>query len=257
VTAGTIFEGTRKPLRLWFQAAWEITSRKAGASALGVQRVLGLKSYKTAWAWLHKFRVAMVRPDRDPLSGQIEVDETYVGGEEGGVLGRRALRRAIVVIAVELRGERPARIRLRHVPDVRTDALVGFVTDVAAPGSTIRTDGWRSYKPLARHGFVHRRTELASFPEPAHVVMPNVHRVASLLKRWLLGTHQGAVSQAQLEYYFDEFTFRFNRRTSRARGLLFYRLVSQASRTDPIPTSALFKDAGRGPGKSKRSRHKM
>ncbi|MDP2955471.1 MAG: IS1595 family transposase, partial [Longimicrobiales bacterium] len=218
VTAGTLFAGTRSPLRLWFLAAWEVSSRKPGASALAVQRTLGLSSYKTAWAWLQKFRRAMIRPNRDRLAHRVEVDECYVGGEEEGVRGRETYRKAIVAIAVELieRGQ-TARIRLRHVPDLTARSLVGFVTDVVEPGSTVETDGWSGYSPLKDAGFEHRATVLSASPEPAHVSMPHVHRVASLLKRWLLGTHQGGINNAHLPYYLDEFTFRFNRRTSRAR----------------------------------------
>jgi transposase-like protein len=256
VTAGTLFAGTRSPLRLWLLAAWEITSRKSGASALGVQRTLGLPSYKTAWAWLHKLRRAMVRPDRDLLAHRVEVDECYVGGEEEGVRGRETYRKAIVAIAVGLteRG-RTARIRLRHVPDLTAESLVGFLTDVVEPGSIVETDGWSGYSPLAKAGFEHRVSMLRASSDLAHVVMPHVHRVASLLKRWLLGTHQGGISNAQLPYYLDEFTFRFNRRTSSARGLLFYRLLCHAVQIEPVPTKALFQHTGRGP--QKRGDHKI
>ena len=204
VTAGTLFAGTRSALRLWLLAAWEITSRKSGASALGVQRTLGLASYKTAWAWLHKLRRAMVRPGRDLLAQRVEVDECYVGGEEEGVRGRETYRKAIVAIAVELtERNRIARIRLRHVPDLTAKSLVGFVTDVVEAGSIVETDGWLGYSPLDKAGFEHRVSKLSASTDPAHVVMPHVHRVASLLKRWLLGTHQGAISNAQLPYYLD------------------------------------------------------
>lgn len=252
VTAGTVFEKTRKPLRDWFLAAWEVTSQKYGASALGVQRVLGLRSYETAWAWLHKLRRAMVRPDRDRLRNDVEVDETYVGGEEAGVSGRETVSKAIIAVAVELRDEKIARIRLAHVPDVSAESLVGFIVDVVAPGSTVRTDGWSAYESLTAKGYKHRRTVLSASPDPAHVLMPGVHRVASLLKRWWLGTHQGAISIEHLTYYLDEFTFRFNRRTSRSRGLLFYRLLEQAVRTEHVDTDALFRNTGRGRSRFRR-----
>ena len=234
--AGTIFEGTRKSLRMWFQAMWYVTSQKFGGSALGLQRVLGLGSYETAWTWLHKLRRAMVRPGRDRLAGRIEVDETYVGGDEEDVRGRQTQKKAIVAIAVEVLEPRGfGRVRLRQIPDVSAESLVPFVCAVVEPGSTVETDGWLSYNPLTKHGYEHVRTIISGSGNPAHVLMPAVHRVASLLKRWLLGTHQGAVSAKHLDYYLDEFTFRFNRRTSRARGLLFYRLVEQAVRADPAP----------------------
>jgi transposase-like protein len=230
---------------------WELTSQKYGANALGLQRVLGLGSYTTAWAWLHKLRRAMVRPGRDRLHGPVEVDETYVGGEEAGVSGRETIKKAIVAIAVELQENGFGRVRLRHVPDVSSGSLVGFVTDVVDPGAIVQTDGWPSYAGLGSLGFEHRVTVLSASPDPAHVLMPAVHRVASLLKRWLLGTLQGGISKQQLPYYLDEFTFRFNRRASRARGMLFYRLVEQAVQMDHIPTKALFKKTGRGPRRTR------
>jgi transposase-like protein len=236
VTAGTIFEGTRKPLRVWFQAAWYVTSQKFGGNALGLQRVLGFGSYQTAWSWLHKMRRAMVRPERDHLRGRVEVDETYVGGEEKGVAGRYTQKKAIVVVAVEVQEPKGfGRIRLRQVPDVSGDSLLGFIHDVVTPGSVILTDGWKSYDGLEGSAYPRQKIVLSASGDPAHVALPGVHRVAALLKRWLLGTLQGAVSRKHLDYYLDEFTFRFNRRHSKARGLLFYRLLQQAVRTDPAP----------------------
>lgn len=236
VTAGTIFDKTRTPLRTWFAAVWYVTNQKYGTSALGLQRVLGLGSYQTAWTMLHKLRRAMVRPGRDRLAGDVEVDETYVGGHEQGVRGRETRRKAIVAIAVELAAPRGfGRARLRRVPDVSAESLVGFVAEAVEPGSVVHTDGWRSYNALPEQGYTRKTTVLSASGDPAHVSMPAVHRVASLLKRWLLGTHQGAVRPEQLDYYLDEFTFRFNRRTSRSRGMLFYRLLEQAVVTDPAP----------------------
>ena len=235
VTAGTIFHGTRTPLRTWFAAAWYLTNQKHGASALGLQGVLGLGSYRTAWTMLHKYRTAMVRPDRDLLSGDVEVDETYLG-TEAGVAGRHIETKCIVVIAVEVHSPKGfGRIRLRRVDDLTADSLVGFITDVVESGAVIITDGWNSYRPLPRHGYVHKRTSIRAGNDPAHVVQPGVHRVASLLKRWLLGTHQGAVRPEHLDAYLNEFTFRFNRRSSRQRGMLFYRLLEQAVVTNPAP----------------------
>ncbi len=246
VTAGTIFEGTRKPLRVWFQAMWYVTSQKSGASALGLQRILGLGSYQTAWSWLHKLRRAMVRPGRDRLRGRVEVDETYVGGVEQGASGRGTEKKAIVVIAVEmLRPRGFGRIRMQRVADVSGGSLIPFVCAVVEPGSTIHTDGWKGYNDVITHGYSREVTVLSSCGDPAHVHMPGVHRVASLAKRWLLGTHHGAVSNAHLDYYLDEFAFRFNRRTSRARGLLFHRLAQQAVAVDPAPYKDLVSLAER------------
>ena len=204
VTAGTIFHGTRTPLVSWFAAMWYVTNQKNGVSALGLARVLGI-DYKTAWTWLHKLRRAMVRPDRDLLDGPVEVDETYVGGPEQGLHGRQTITKSIVAIAIETRGKGFGRVRLHQVPDLSAESLVGFVTDVVAPGGIVRTDAWQGYRPLARAGYDHKRTSLRVGADPAHVVMPGVHRVASLLKRWLLGTHQGSVSTEHLDYYLDEF----------------------------------------------------
>lgn len=235
MTAGTVFEGTRKPLRTWFLAMWFVTNEKLGGSALGLQRLLGLGSYQTAWSWLHKLRRAMVRPDRDRLSGLVEVDETYVGGIEKGMPGRKTEHKEIVVIAVEVHEPKGyGRVRLRRVPDVSGKSLVGFVQAVVRPGSVVRTDGWKGYDGLSKAGYERQPINIAASGSPAHVVMPAVHRVASLLKRWLLGTHQGAVKGRHLDYYLDEYTFRFNRRKANARGLLFFRLIEQAVQTEPV-----------------------
>jgi len=245
LTAGTVFEGTRKPLRTWFLAMWLVTSQKHGASALGLQRVLGLASYQTAWAWLHKLRRAMVRPGRDQLRGVVEVDESYVGGEEEGTDGREIYTKGIVVIAVEIHDPKGfGRVRIRQVPNVSSASLTPFVYDVVEPGATVHTDGWNGYNDLARFGYNRKVTVLASSDDPVHVLMPGVHRVAALLKRWLLGTHQGAVSNRHLDYYLDEFTFRFNRRTSGSRGLLFYRLMQQAAATSVTTYRSLIGGSG-------------
>lgn len=233
-TAGTIFHRTRKPLRLWFQVMWWVVAQKNGASALGLQRVMGLGSYKTAWAWLHKLRRAMVRPGRDQVSGEIEVDETFVGGvEEGG--GRRHIgKKALVAIAAQADRKAIGRIRLEVVRDSSAESLVTFVKHSIAPGSAVITDGLTSYLGLEAAGYVHRQRVVRGSGKEADALLPRVHRVAALLKRWLLGTHQGRVERQHLPYYLDEFTFRFNRRTSRSRGLLFYRLMEQAVHLGPF-----------------------
>ncbi|MGM0664442.1 MAG: IS1595 family transposase [Thermodesulfobacteriota bacterium] len=230
VIAGTIFQGTRKPLKLWFQAIWYVTSQKFGGSALGLKRVLGLNSYQTAWSWLHKMRRAMVIPGRRVLSGRVEVDETLIGGkEQGGKRGRGAGRKSIVVIAIEVHEPKGfGRVRMQRIRDLSGASLIPFIRSSVAPGANVLTDSWRGYNNLEQSGYVHDRVNISESGDPAHVSLPGVHRIASLLKRWLLGTHQGAVSEKHLDYYLDEYTFRFNRRTSKARGLLFYRLLEQA-----------------------------
>jgi len=235
VTAGTIFQDTRTPLPVWFRAMWWVTTQKNGASALGLQRVLGLKKYETAWTWLHKLRRAMVRPGRDLLTGRVEVDESYVGGEEAGLPGRLNLEKALIVVAAQADGPGIGRIRMRQIIDASAESLVPFVQDSVAPGSLIHTDGWRGYLPLESKGYDHEVTVVSGKKKPPSELMPRVHLVISLLKRWLMGTHQGAVSQKHLDYYLDEFTFRFNRRRSKSRGKLFYRLAQQAVAVDPVP----------------------
>jgi transposase-like protein len=234
VTAGTIFQDTRTPLPVWFRAMWWVTTQKNGASALGLQRVLGLKKYETAWTWLHKLRRAMVRPGRDLLTGRVEVDETYLGGSEKGVLGRQIEEKALIIVAAQEDGKRIGRIRMRQIPDGSAESLRVFLVDAMEPGTVIHTDGWRGYHG-ATSGFVHEVTKLKKYMEPASELLPRVHRVISLLKRWLMGTHQGAVSHKHLDYYLDEFTFRFNRRRSKSRGKLFFRLAQQAVAVDPVP----------------------
>ncbi len=241
VTAGTIFEGTRKPLRTWFLAMWFVTSQKNGVSALGLQRALGLGSYETSWTWLHKLRRAMVRPGRDRLVGEIEADETYVGGPEEGKRGREVERKAIVAVAAEKRGRGIGRIRLRRVKDVSAESLLAFLQEAVEPGATIHTDGWRGYAGLPAAGYRHQVTVISDGSEPAHEVMPRVHKVAALLKRWLLGILQGGIQHQHLDYYLDEFTFRFNRRRSQARELLFHRLVQQAAAVGPAPYHSIIK----------------
>ncbi|MBF0427964.1 MAG: IS1595 family transposase [Magnetococcales bacterium] len=248
LTAGTIFEGTRKPLRLWFLSIWFVTSQKNGVSALGLQRVLGLGSYETAWTWLHKLRRAMIRPGRDLLSGVVEVDETYIGGQEEGTRGRKTESKAIVAIAAEKNGRGIGRIRLQRIKDVSADSLLPFLQGAVESGSTVHTDGWKGYAGLVKAGYQHQVTVISSGSDPAHEVMPRVHLIASLLKRWLIGTHQGGIQHQHLDYYLDEFTFRFNRRRSKARGLLFHRLVQQAVSVKPAPYHAII-----NPTDSKRS----
>ena len=240
VTAGSIFQDSHLPLALWFRAMWYVTSQKNGASALGVQRVLGFGSYQTAWTVLHKLRRAMVRPGRDRLSGRVEVDETQVGGATPGHKGRGAPSKALVMIAAQEAGRGVGRIRMARVADGSAEQLRGFIEASISPGSCVHTDGWKPYQGLEKLGYTHEISRLqGQGPSAATELLPRVHRVAALLKRWLLGTHQGAVEPEHLDYYLDEFTFRFNRRNSASRGKLFYRLAQQAVEVPPAPYGQL------------------
>jgi transposase-like protein len=239
ITAGTIFADTRLPLTTWFAAAWYATGTKHGVSALSLQRVLGLGSYETAWALLHKLRRAMVRPGRDRLAGEVEADETYVGGVATGKRGRGAVKKAIVEVAVEKRGTGMGRVRLVRIPDISGESLLAAIEQSVEPGAVVYTDHYGGYNGLGAAGYIHYPTAISSSGDPAHVLMPRVHRIASLLKRWLLGTHQGAVRPQHLDDYLTEFAFRFNRRSSNHRGLLFYRLLEQAVQLEHVPLAAI------------------
>lgn len=257
VTAGTIFDKTRTPLRVWLAAAWYLTNQKHGASALGLQRVLGLGSYETVWTMLHRFRRAMVRPDRERLMGEVEVDETYLAITDReqpiSAAGRKnKTRKVLVVIGVEILHPKGfGRIRLRRIDNDSEACVVPFVQESVQPGARVRTDGSAAYRALSTLGYAHLRNVILGSGVLAHVSMPGVHRVASLLKRWLLGIHHGSVQPDHLDAYLDEFVFRFNRRTSRSRGLLFYRLLEQAVVTDPVTYEDVVqkKPGGRGSGK--------
>jgi transposase-like protein len=233
-------EGSRIGLRQWLYALWLVAGEKRGVSAKSIQTALGLGSYQTAWIVLHKIRRAMTKTSPDLLSGVVEVDESYIGGVSPGKRGR-GTDKAILAIAVERLGYgkkskrvKLGRVRMRVIPNTQRRTLEEFVTDVVAPGSIIHTDAKKEYDQLDRHGYTHVVTNQKDSPDPAHVNMPGVHRVASLVKRWVLGTHQGGLARQHLDAYLDEFTFRFNRRASRNRGLVFYRLLQQCLRTRPL-----------------------
>ena len=246
VTAGTIFDRTRTPLTVWFQAVWSFTTAKDGISALGLQRTLQIGSYQTAWAMLHRLRSVLVRPGREPLSGTVEVDETYIGGEEPGLAGGRAKgKKALVAIAVEVTEPKGfGRCRMHIIPEASAATLHGFVTDNVAAGATVITDGWTGYLGIDKLGYRHdRRSQRAAKARGEEIghLLPGVHRVASLAKRWLLSTHQGAVDTEHLDEYLEEFCFRFNRRTSRSRGLVFLRVLQLAVGHDPVRYQQLIK----------------
>ena len=242
MTAGTIFQDSPLPLRTWFRAIWWVTNQKTGMNALGLQRALGLGSYETAWTCLHKLRRAMVRPGRERLTGRVEVDEIQVGGvEQGSGRGRHLGHKALVGVAAEARGRGMGRIRLCRVADESAESLEGFVEQTVEPGAVVITDGFRSYSRLDQRGYRHQPRAVIGSGRTASSLLPRVHRVAALLKRWLLGVHQGGTSRRHLNAYLDEFTFRFNLRTSHHRGKLFFRLLEQAVQISPTPYRNLVK----------------
>lgn len=246
VTAGTIFQDSHQPLTVWFRAMWWMTNQKTGLSGLGLQRLLGLGSYRTAWMMLHKLRSAMVRPGRDRLTGTIEIDEAYVGGLEEGVRGRQTEKKSVIVVAAQEDGSGIGRVRMSHVDDASAASLHGFVNTSVEPGSTIHTDDWTGYQGLEAKGYRHVATPIKKSGKQAHELLPRVHKVISLFKRWLLGTHQGSISHEHLSSYLNEFVFRFNRRTSAHRGKLFLRLAQQAVAVEPVPYANLIKGVREG-----------
>jgi transposase-like protein len=239
VTAGTIFDKTRTPLTVWFHACWLFTTAKDGISAQHLQRALEIGSCQTAWAMLHRLRSALVRPGRDRLAGTAEVDETFIGGEEHGLRGgRQPGRKVLAGIAVEISEPKGiGRCRMAVLADASAASPGPFVTGNVEPGSRVITDGWVGYNGLAALGYAHERRNqkaAARRGEDPGELLPAVHRVSSLCKRWLLGTHQGSVEPAHLQAYLNEFAFRFNRRNSRSRGLVFFRVLELATGHDPV-----------------------
>jgi transposase-like protein len=239
VTAGTIVDRTRTPLTVWFTACWLFATQKDGISAQSLQRSLEIGSYPTAWAMLHRLRSVLVRPGRDRLSGTVEADETFIGGDEPGLRGGRARGKKVFTgIAVEVGPPKGiGRCRMKVLADASAESLNPFITGAVEPGSTVITDGWQGYSGLDGLGCTReRRSQRAARArgEDPGELLPAVHRVASLAKRWLLGTHQGRVDEAHLQSYLDEFVFRFNRRRSASRGLVFYRVIELAALHDPV-----------------------
>jgi transposase-like protein len=238
-TAGTIFHRSHTPLSTWFAAIWFVTSQKNGVSAQALQDKLGFGSYETAWAWLHKLRRAMVRPGRELPTGVVELDQSFLGGRATGKQGG-STDKAPITIAVE-RDERGrlGRVRLELADRPGGRDMVEFAAAVVTPGATICTDGAAVFTRLADKGYIHRPVP-GNTAKDLDAVMPGPHLISALLKRWTAGTLHYRISRQHLPYYLDEFTFRFNRRKSRARGLLFYRLLQQAVDTDPQPLKELI-----------------
>lgn len=241
VKAGTLFQGSRKPLRLWFNVIWAVIVPKTGASANNLKTAMGFGSYQTVWTWLHKLRRAMVRPGRDRLIGEVEVDETYVGGVEKGknTKGRGAISKVLVVVATECLGKKLGRVRFRCISQASENELIPFINDSVEPESIIITDGWEGYKNVGLNGYQHKKKVISGSRKAAHELLPHVHLVDALLKKWLNGTHQGRIDKKYLPYYLDEYSFRFNRRLSKYRGKLFYRLIQQSLQVLPTTRNML------------------
>jgi transposase-like protein len=244
ITSGTIFQESKKPLLLWFHIMWWVVAQKTGASAYNLKDFMGFGSYETAWLWLHKLRRAMVRSGREKLSGEIEVDETYIGGDEIGTgkQGRGADEKILVVVATECIGKRIGRVRFRIIPNASSESLLPFIEENVEYGSSVITDGWTGYAPLSGNKeYKHISKVISGSGKQAHELLPHVHMVDALVKRWINGTRQGKISPKYLEYYLDEFAFRFNRKLSTHRGKLFYRLMQQAVTTPPTTYENIIK----------------
>ena len=239
ILAGTIFHSTKTPITLLFRALWFIVAHKNGVSAISVQKILGIPRYETVWVWLHKFRRLMVMPERTKLSGRVEIDETLVGGKKSGKRGRGAEGKILVIIAIELIGKKMGRVRMATIESANRHHINQFIKDNIELGSTVITDGWKGYTDVKKMKYLHEIQNKKIILDKEEIT-PNVHKIASLLKRWLLGTHQNYTSQDYLNYYLDEFAFRYNRRNSKSRGLLFYTLLKQAMSHQPLSKKNLF-----------------
>lgn len=234
VKTGTIFESSRLPLKTWFDAIWWISVQKTGVSALSLQKNIGIGSYRSSWLLLHKIRNAMIHADRTLLQGEVEIDEAMIGGVRSGKRGRGAEGKELIVIAAECVGEkRVGRIRIQRIPDASKESLEPFILTNIAKGSIIHTDGWGGYNDIEAYGYQHIPKKSASVHPDE--LLPRINIATSLLKRWILGTLQGRLDPKHMDNYFEEFVFRFNRRTSKARGLLFERVITNSVHISPAP----------------------
>lgn len=241
LTAGTIMHGTKKPITYWFKAMWWFTTRKSGVNAVNLQELLGLGSYRTAWTWLQKLRRCTIRKDREKLSGRVEVDEFYVGGEKSGKRGRGAEGKTIVFVAVERDPVqnpqtlemywRMGRVRMQIGLDCSSFSLETFIDDAVQSGSTVVTDKWSSYRPILKGRYRH---VAANRSVDAGNGLHGAHLVVSLVKRLIRSTFQGRFEPKYLQNYLDEYVFRFNRRKSKSIGKKFMRLVQQVVKSCKI-----------------------
>ncbi|MEQ9285433.1 MAG: IS1595 family transposase [Cyclobacteriaceae bacterium] len=232
LTSGTIFHGSKKPLTMWFKVIWWYTTRKSGVNAKNLQELLGI-SYPTAWSWLQKLRSASVRPAREKLSGEVEVDEFYLGGKQEGKAGRGSENKIKVIVAVEKKGTQLGRIRMKQIPSCDAENLKAFIEDNIEKGTKVVTDGWKGYLPLSSNEDFDHQALVASIS--GEDVTPGVHRVASLFKRVAIGTYQGRISPKHAQKYLDEYVFRFNRRKSKSVGLKFMRMVELVALSSLMP----------------------
>jgi transposase-like protein len=246
-------QDSKLPVRTWLAAIWLFVTQKDGISAKSLQDNLGLRSYKSAWSLLHKLRVAMIRSEREKLSGVVEVDEGYIGGVlEGGKRGRGSENKQLVAIAVQLEkipGDNPNRptlrdyrlskIRAKHIPNASKPELHSFIKENIASGSTIIRDGWAGYSGIDDEGYCSEVIKVSKATTEEEK-LPHVHLAISLINRWILGTYQGNIDEYNLQTYLEEFAFRFNRKTSHCRGWLFYRMVQGVLSTKPHPYENLL-----------------
>ena len=222
--AGTIMHGSKKPLKLWYLAFFFVSFQKSGINAKNLQNFLGLGSYQTAWTWLHKIRHSLRKEGREKLSTCVEIDESLFGGVSEGKRGRGAENKQLLVVAVEKTGKKIGRIRIEEIKDASADSLNAFINTNIEKQSLIKTDGWRSYSELSKNGYKHKIIK----KKDDENILSSVHLVISQFKRWTLGLHQGLVKGKHLQYYLDEYVFRFNRRKSKSRGKVFTRTIEQA-----------------------------
>ena len=231
VLAGTLFQDTKLPLNLWFQMIWWFMGQRNGASALSLQQNFGIGSYRTSWTILKKLRLCSVLPARSQLTGDVEVDQAFLGGVNG---------KEIILIAAEKRGAKTGRIRLRHAKNETAKEIQGFILDVVELGSNIISDRHKSYPTIVEKGYTREAMKKPYSWENTDGdddrLLPRVGRVAAHMKRWYLGTYHGGMKITKVQPYLDEFVFRYNRRTSKSRGLIFHRMIEASVRSKPKPS---------------------
>jgi transposase-like protein len=231
LTAGTVLEKTRKPLKMWFRAVFEISTRRTGISAMDLMRIMGFGSYKTAWTWLHKLRAALVRPEREPLGPFVEMDEALVGGKGGP-------HKELVLVAAEAGG----RVRLAHAATNDKETLKRFADGQIAPDARVITDGLPSYDSESLGARLHEAKVQTKAERRDSDAIQSCHWTISLLKRWLLGTHAGAVRPKHLQAYFDEYAFRHNRRKTNGVGRIAARVIERLVMHQPLTMRSLIDD---------------